>query len=137
LDRWRWGSPGYERAVRWAGNSLYGLAVVAAFGFVASLLVHLGTWLRIAPPSAAWVLQVGIFIVWLPAIFAFQRLTKDFKQKESWAAALRGAPLWVPTALKSLTGYGLLNFAFFMFETTRSSSSVDRVVELGSLLRTG
>ncbi len=100
-------------------KALYGLAVLAALGFAVSLVVHLAAWAGVAPPGAAWGLHIGIFLVWLPTVLVSQGLTRDFKQREFWTAALRGAPPWVPTALKWLMGYAIANFLLFMFQTTQ------------------
>jgi hypothetical protein len=102
---------------------LYGLAVVAAGGFVVSAAVHLGAWAGLAPPAIAWALHGGIFVVWLPTVLVAQTLTKDFKQREFWTAALRGAPPWVSTALKWLAGYAALNFLLFALQTTTGEPS--------------
>ena len=110
-------------------KGLHGLAVLAAAGFCVSLLVHLAAWAGIAPPTAAWALHIGIFVIWLPAVFASQRLTKDFKQREFWTAALRGAPPWASTALKWLTGYALVNFLLFIFQTTQASGAPSAALE--------
>jgi hypothetical protein len=112
-----------------AAKVLYGLAVLAAAGFCVSLLVHLAAWAGVAPPQAAWALHFGIFVVWLPTVLVSQRLTKDFKQREFWTAALRGAPPWAATALKWLMGYAVANFLFFMFQTTQDSGARNAVIE--------
>jgi hypothetical protein len=96
--------------------ALYGLCGLAAVGFAASLLVHLAAWARVAPPAAAWGLHLGIFVVWLPTVLVAQGLTRDFKQREFWGAALRGAPPWAPRALKWLGGYAAVNFVLFMLQ---------------------
>jgi hypothetical protein len=41
------------------------------------------------------VLGTGVFAVFLPTIFVMNRLTRDFKQKDLWRAALRGCPRWM------------------------------------------
>ena len=102
---------------------LYGLAVVAALGLVGSAAVHVAAWAGIGPPVVAGGLFVGLFVVWLPTVLVAQTLTKDFKQREFWTAALRGAPPWVPSALKWLTGYAVLNFLVFMWQTTKGEPS--------------
>jgi hypothetical protein len=98
-------------------KGLYALAVLAGIGFVVSLLVHVAAWAGIAPPQAAWALHIGIFVVWLPTVLVSQGLTRDFKQRDFWTAALRGAPSWAPMVLKWLMGYAVVNFLLFMFQT--------------------
>jgi len=97
-------------------KALYGLTGLAILGFALSLLVHMSAWAGIAPPKVAWGLHVGIFVVWIPTVFVSQPLTRDFKGREFWPAALRGAPAWTPTALKGLLIYALLNFGLFILQ---------------------
>jgi hypothetical protein len=106
-------------------KGLYALAVLAGAGFVISLLVHAAAWAGVAPPQAARALHIGIFVVWLPTVLVSQGLTRDFKQRNFWTAALRGAPSWAPVALKWLMGYAIVNFLLFMFQTTQGARSND------------
>jgi hypothetical protein len=46
----------------------------------------------------------GIFIVWFPTVILVNRLTRDFKQKDLWKAALRGCPPWMRSILWVLEG---------------------------------
>jgi hypothetical protein len=110
-------------------KALHGLAILAALGFAISLFVHLAAWAGIAPPKAAWALHIGIFVVWLPTVLVSQRLTRDFKQREFWTAALRGAPPWASTALKLLMGYAIANFVLFMFQTSESGSKLNEAIQ--------
>jgi hypothetical protein len=41
----------------------------------------------------------GIFVVWFPTILVMNGLTRDFKQRDLWEAALRGCPSWMRTML--------------------------------------
>ena len=50
------------------------------------------------------VLFGGLFVVWFPTVILMNRLTKDFKQKDLWKAALRGCPAWMRTALWVILG---------------------------------
>jgi hypothetical protein len=49
-------------------------------------------------------LFVGIFVVWFPTVILANRLTKDFKQRDFWKAALRGCPAWMRGVLWVLIG---------------------------------
>jgi hypothetical protein len=44
-------------------------------------------------------LFIGIFVVWFPTVILVNRLTRDFKQKNLWKAALRGCPPWMRTGV--------------------------------------
>jgi hypothetical protein len=53
---------------------------------------------------------LGIFVVWFPAIFAMNRLGREFKQKDVWRAALRGCPKWMRMAMWTVFGYAWVGF---------------------------
>ena len=50
----------------------------------------------------------GLFVVWVPAIFASNHLSKEFKQDHFWRATLRGCPKWMQTAFGVVCVYGFL-----------------------------
>lgn len=52
----------------------------------------------------------GVFVIWLPTVLLISRLTRDFKQRDFWKAALRGCPGWMRTGL-----WAVIGFAFAMF----------------------
>jgi hypothetical protein len=56
--------------------------------------------LKSGPP----ILFIGIFIVWLPTVLLMNTLTREFKQKDLWKAALRGCPSWMRISLWALVG---------------------------------
>src|SRR5262245_11781137 len=112
-------------------KALYGLALVSAVGFALSLLVHLGAWVGVAPPKAAWGLHIGIFVVWVPTVLVSQQLTRHFTRRELWKAALRGAPAWTAIALKCLMVYAIANFVLFMFQDTQGQESNDALQARG------
>jgi hypothetical protein len=62
----------------------------------------------------------AIFIVWLPTILLMNSLTRDFKQRDLWKAALRGCPAWMKTALWTICGYA--SFAAFLLPFLRGSN---------------
>ena len=98
------------------------LMALSAAGLVLSAVIHLAAWVGMQPPSLAWALHVGIFVVWIPAVFVSQRLTRDFKQSEWWEATYRGAPRWVARGTKWLGAYALANFAIFLFVLPKEGS---------------
>jgi hypothetical protein len=89
---------------------------IAFAGFVASLIAHIAGYMGVEKPFGfdPWPLHMGIFIVWLPAVLAAQRLSREFPQKDMWKATLRGCPPWMRKALNVLFGYALLSFVLFM-----------------------
>jgi len=98
--------------------------VLAALGFALSLLVHGGALLGIDLfGSCTWGLHVGIFVVWFPAVLVSCHLTKDFKRKDFWKAALRGCPSWMRWNTYLFFGYALFNFFFTLFLLSRGEKA--------------
>jgi len=61
--------------------------VLAPTGLIASLIVHMAALLGMPSPlgEKSWVLHIGIFVVWLPAVLVLQSLSGEFKQKDLWS----------------------------------------------------
>lgn len=98
---------------------------LACTGLTLSIIVHITSLLNIPSPlgDMTWILHIGIFIVWIPTMFYSFRLTRDFKQKDFWKAALRGCPDWMKKGIFLLFVYAFLNFIVFMFLDVRGQSS--------------
>ncbi len=88
---------------------------LAGLGLVLSLIVHVSALLGMRSPfgEIAWCLHIGVFVVWLPAIIVMNSLTKDFKNKDLWKAALRACPKWMKNLTYFFFGYAILNFILF------------------------
>lgn len=88
----------------------YPIMMLAAVGIVASFLLYIGSYA--AGPELGKVairfLFPGIFVVWLPTVLLMNRLTRDFKQRDLWKAALRGCPAWMRTGLWVVIGFVIL-----------------------------
>jgi hypothetical protein len=97
--------------------------VLAATGLTASVIVHVSALLGMPSPlgDKSWVLHIGIFVVWLPAVLVLQPLTREFKQKDLWRAALRGCPKWMRRATWGFCGYAVVNFLVFAVSIRGSS----------------
>jgi len=52
----------------------------------------------------------GLFVVFLPMIFVMNRLTRDYKRKDLWRAALRGCPPWMRRTVYIVFGYAWVGF---------------------------
>lgn len=52
----------------------------------------------------------GVFVVFVPMILMANRLTRDFKQKDFWRAALRGCPPWIRRTVYVVFGYAWVGF---------------------------
>jgi hypothetical protein len=97
--------------------------VIAAVGFGVSLWVHIAALQgrRVLPEEFFWILHLGVFVVWFPAVLVSQRLVKGAKRKDFWKAALRGAPDWMRYAVYVIHIYAFVGFVFFMLHTTNGN----------------
>jgi hypothetical protein len=64
----------------------------------------------VAPVPFFWGLHVGIFVVFLPAIFAAKEIAGSSGRKDFWKVALRFAPPWMLYHFYGLFGYTFFNF---------------------------
>ena len=91
---------------------------VGVVGFVASLAVHFATFTDYAPPGAVIVLHVGIFVAFVPVVFAVKTWAEgrdyDFSDFGSqWAFQkdlLSLIPGWQKVAVVLLMTYAAINF---------------------------
>jgi hypothetical protein len=85
---------------------------LAVVGFAAMFIIHVASLLGIRGPFEPLLtyLVPGMFVVFLPAVLVMSRLTRDFKQKDIWRAALRGCPKWMQRAVRVVFGYSWLGF---------------------------
>ena len=76
---------------------IYAFYVLAAVGFMVMLVVHVAALFGNTYPfqRTIEILGPGVFVVFVPTILVMTRLTRDFKQKDIWRAALRGCPRWM------------------------------------------
>jgi len=86
------------------------LRAVASVGFFGVLVIHIAALLGSATPFQNFerFMFPVLLIVWLPTIFCMNRMTRDFKQKDLWKAALRGCPKWMRITLWTVCGYSWL-----------------------------
>jgi hypothetical protein len=91
---------------------------LSAVGFMLSLWVHFGAVAgrRVAPAPLFWILHLGIFVVWFPAVMAGQRQAGNLKRKDFWKVVLKGSPNWVRYLVYGFLGYAVLNFMYFFFQ---------------------
>jgi hypothetical protein len=89
---------------------------LSATGLLISTVIHICALLKVQFEhyNKVFFLGIGVFIVWLPTILAANKLTKDFKQKDYWKAALRGCPSWMKTLFYATGGYALINFIYMI-----------------------
>ena len=94
----------------WLRPLLWPVMALALLGLVLSVWVHLQAIAGVMPDSWFLALHVGIFVVFIPAVFVAQRRVGTTNRCDFWKVVLRGAPIWMKYASYGLFGYTLLNF---------------------------
>src|SRR5436190_19585037 len=91
---------------------IYPFLMLAVVGLITVAAVHVSALMGTTSlfEHLLRVLGPGIFVVFLPTIFVMNRLTRDFKQKDIWRAALRGCPTWMRRTVWTIFGYSWLGF---------------------------
>jgi hypothetical protein len=99
----------------WLKPLLWIFVGLSAVGLILSLWVHFGAVMgrRVARAEYFWILHVGIFVVWFPAVFIAQRRVGNVNRKDFWKVVLKGSPEWMRYMVYGFFGYALLNFALF------------------------
>ncbi len=88
---------------------------LSAVGLVVSLWVHLAAVMgrRDAPAAFFWLLQIGIFVVWFPAIIIAKQQVGNLQRRDFWNRALKGSPAWMRYMVYGFLGYAIVNFLLF------------------------
>jgi len=111
----------------WIRPFLWVFVFLSGIGLVVSLWVHLGAVMgrRVAPEAFFWMLHVGIFVVWFPAMFVAQRLVGNISRKDLWKVVLKDSPDWMRYMVYGFFGYAIVNFLFFMTKTPSGGSGAN------------
>ena len=95
--------------------------------FLWLLWVHLGAVMgrRVAPGAFFWMLRVGIFVVWFPAVLVAQRLVGNLNRRDLWKVVLKGSPDWMRYMVYVFFVYAFVNFLLFIGKTPSGSSGTN------------
>ncbi len=106
---------------------LWVFVVLSAVGLVVSLWVHLGAVAgrRVAPEAYFWILHVGIFVVWFPAVWVAQKRVGNLQRKDFWKVVLNGSPDWMRYMVYGFLAYAVVNFALFMLKAPNGGSGTN------------
>lgn len=98
---------------------LYPFMLLAACGLALSIAAHIMALAGIPIPggSHVWLLHIGIFIVWIPAVLVSVQMTRHSRRKDHLKVVLAGCPVWVRRGFPILFGYVIINFFWFMVAT--------------------
>lgn len=111
----------------WVGRFLWPLITLSAVGLVVSLWIHLGAVAgrRVAPEALFWILHIGIFVVWFPAILVAKQRAGSTRRKDFWKVVLKGSPDWMRYTVYMFLIYALVNFSLFMLQIPTGGSGSD------------
>ena len=98
----------------WLRPFIWVFVWLSAIGLLVSLWVHIEALTGRGVPAALWVLHIGIFVVWFPAVLVAQRLVGNANRKDFWKVVLKGAPDWVRYMMYVLFAYEFVNFMISM-----------------------
>ena len=117
----------------WLKPFLWVFIALAAVGLVVSVWVHLGAVMgrRVAPEAAFWILHMGIFAVWFPAVFVAKQRVGNVQRKDFWKVVLSGSPESMRYMVYGFLGYAVINFALFMFQAPTGGGADTPVVWRG------
>lgn len=112
---------------RWLKMALWPIIALSAVGLVLSLWVHFGAVLgrRVAPAAFFWILHIGIFVVWLPAILVGRNRVGTLNSRDPWKVLLKGSPDWMRYMVYGFFGYAIINFALFWLKTPSGGSGAN------------
>jgi hypothetical protein len=102
----------------WLKPFIWAFIVLSAVGLVVSLWVHLGalTGRYVAPEIYFWILHMGVFVVWFPAVFVAERRFGSMNRKDFWKVVLKGVPDWMRYMVYVFGAYALINFVLSMLQ---------------------
>jgi hypothetical protein len=80
---------------------------------------------RVAPEAFFWILHIGIFVVWFPAVLVAQRTAGNVNRKDSWKIVLRGTPEWMRYMVYGFFGYAVINFLLFVAKAPTGSGGTN------------
>jgi len=96
----------------WSKSLIGAFAFLALIGLSLSIWVHVDTLLGRTPSSYFWGLHVGIFIVFVPAVFVAQKRLGTTHGKDFWKDITKGSPDGVRYMLYVFLGYAFITGTF-------------------------
>jgi hypothetical protein len=98
----------------WLRPLLWTFTAISAVGLVVSVWVHIGAIMGHSVPAIFWILHMGIFVVWFPAVLVAQKLGKNAGRNDAWKVVMRGSPTWMRYMTYFFFAYAFVNFFLFM-----------------------
>lgn len=86
-------------------------AIGLVFGLTANFMALAG--ISLLSTEIVVYLNIGFFIVWVPAVLVSIYTTRNASKKDFWKVALSGCPAWMKAGLYALLVYGFVNLLYF------------------------
>jgi Protein of unknown function (DUF3592) len=95
---------------------LWVFIILAFVGLVASVWVYVGAVMgrRVVPEPFFWILHMGIFVIWFPAVIVAKQRVSNLNRKDLWKVLLRDLPDWARYLIYGFLGYAVINFLYFL-----------------------
>jgi hypothetical protein len=100
----------------WFRPFIWIFVVLAGIGFAISFWVHVGALfgVQVLPESLFFLMHLGVFLVFLPAVFVARYRIIDANRKNYWKVLLKDSPKWMLYTLYALGAYDFVTFFIFM-----------------------
>ncbi len=125
-------APERDAVPDWLRPFLWLFVGISCVGLALSMWVHVGAIFdqRAVPASFFWMLHVGIFVVWFPAVLIAQRLVGNTSRRDFWKVILKDSPVWLRYAVYGSLGYAIVNFLLFMAKAPAHSNGANLPAEV-------
>jgi hypothetical protein len=100
------------------------LVTLSSLGLFLSILVHIASLLGLSIPPAAFVLQTGMFVVFIPAVLVMKSFVPKRGDIQRLKTALSAAPAWMRYMTYSFVGYAVISFTLSLFNAPSQTGSV-------------
>jgi hypothetical protein len=101
---------------------------LSGIGFAVSLLINIASMMgrRIPPEGFLPILHIGVFVVWIPAVFLVKQKVGYVRGPDVWEKALKGSPDWMRYLLWTVFCYGFISFlGFAVLHSMAGSTDAD------------
>jgi hypothetical protein len=99
---------------------------LSGIGFVVSLCVNIASLMgrQTLPEAFFAVLHIGIFVVWVPAVFLAKQRVGSTHRKDFWKLVLKGAPDWMRYFVYAVFIYSFVVFFLSMANSPAGSGQI-------------
>ena len=95
----------------WLTPFVWILIFICDIGFILSFWAHVGAVMarQVIPEIFFWILHVGIFVVWFPAVLIAKRRVGNLERRDFWKVILKGVPNWIRYCVYGVFCFGVID----------------------------